>query len=166
MRRLQWRYRYLSSGFMADPLRPSVGPSGLITGYSPGALPIPGWSNWDCSKRNCPMGHTSDARRLVSCRCIATASSILLQLFKWWLSGYKAVKEIQRIVCGLSVYNDEQSFTLSFMDHQTSPIYTNYSATGHSCFDQHLWDDRLISRTIQSMMNSLQRSKLLLSTVP
>jgi len=96
----------IAAGFMADPLRPSVGPAGLITGYSPGALPIPGWSNWDCSKRNCPMGHTSDAR-----------------------SGYKAVKEIQRIVCGLSVYNDEQSFTLSFMDQQTKPIYTNYSAT-------------------------------------
>lgn len=79
--------------------------SALITGTSTGALPLPGWSNWDCSKRNCPMGHTSDAR-----------------------NGVYAVNEIQRVLCGKSIYNDDDYFTLSFLDANTLPIYTNYTA--------------------------------------
>jgi hypothetical protein len=36
--------------------------SALVSGTATGALPLPGWDNWDCSLRNCPKGHTADRR--------------------------------------------------------------------------------------------------------
>jgi hypothetical protein len=38
------------------------GYSALVSGTATGALPLPGWDNWDCSLRNCPKGHTADRR--------------------------------------------------------------------------------------------------------
>lgn len=80
--------------------------SALVSGRSAGALPLAGWSNWNCTLRNCPKGHTSDRRH-----------------------GVYAAKEVQRVLCGLSQLVDvSDSVTLSFMGQDTLPIFVNYSA--------------------------------------
>lgn len=69
-------------------------------------MPLAGWSNWDCSLRHCPRGHTSNRRY-----------------------GVYAAKEVQRVVCGLSEEVDPTDFIeLSFMGVPTLPIYVNDSA--------------------------------------
>eukprot|EP01034_Spumella_vulgaris_P022801 gene22801-28963_t len=50
----------VSAGFEGDWRHPSVGASALISGVSTGAIPLPGWGNWDCSLRNCPKGDTAN----------------------------------------------------------------------------------------------------------
>ena len=70
-------------------------------------MPLPGWSNWDCSLRNCPAGHTANARH-----------------------GYAAKREVQRVVCDKNQrINGTDYFILSFMGANTARIYDHYSAT-------------------------------------
>jgi hypothetical protein len=77
-----------------------------VSGTSPGAGPIPGWTNWDCSLRNCPKGHAASAR----------------------FGGY-AVRELQRVTCGKSqTFNQSDHFVLSFLGRNTAPIFAHYEA--------------------------------------
>lgn len=118
----------LAAGFLGDPLRPSVGPrytlchllsicylcrhnfsdhtvcSALVSGTATGALPLPGWTNWDCSLRNCPKGHTSDRRH-----------------------GETALKEVQRVLCSKSNSTNTSDFMVfSFLGAFTDRVYVNY----------------------------------------
>ena len=78
----------------------------LISGTNAGALPLPGFSNWDCSQRNCPMGTTNNKRY-----------------------GYASVKEVQRVVCDKNIFeNHSDYFVLQFMGSNTARIYPRYTA--------------------------------------
>ena len=36
--------------------------SAMVSGRPAGQPPLPGWSGWDCSQRNCPTGDAIDRR--------------------------------------------------------------------------------------------------------
>ena len=46
----------LGAGAFGHPLRPATGARSDHSGWYGGALPLPGWGNWDCSRRLCPRG--------------------------------------------------------------------------------------------------------------
>ena len=77
--------------------------SALVGGTDTGALPLPGWDNWDCSLRNCPKGHTSNVRY-----------------------GLTANKEIQRVACSKSNDANVSDYMIfEFMGKLTGRVYTN-----------------------------------------
>eukprot|EP01039_Chlorochromonas_danica_P002765 gene2765-3018_t len=41
----------------ADLLHPSSGPRGTVSGFASPSAPLPGFFNYDCAGRNCPLGH-------------------------------------------------------------------------------------------------------------
>lgn len=92
-----------SAGYLGDPFRPSVGPSGLISGYSAGSPPLLGWGGWDCTWRNCPKGAAA--------------------------RGVTPKREIQQVLCSLHPSLDEaQYFVLEIFGEPSSKIYTNFTA--------------------------------------
>lgn len=80
-----------------------VGPSTPVSGMIPGAMPIPGWESWDCSKRSCSRGH--DSRNGIS------------------------LPEIQRVLCRDNRFTNKTfSFQLSLFGEITPHIYSTYSS--------------------------------------
>lgn len=93
----------ISDGFFGHPKLPAVGSQGLVSGQSPGSPPLPGWSNWDCSKRNCPKGPNTQY-------------------------GNFAAKEEQRVLCRkYATANISDFFVLQFYGFNTKPIHTYFS---------------------------------------
>lgn len=80
-----------------------VGPSTPVSGMIPGAMPIPGWESWDCSKRSCSRGHDPK-------------------------SG-QALPEIQRVLCRDNRFTNKSfSFQLSLFGEITPHIFSTYSS--------------------------------------
>lgn len=80
----------------------------MVSGFSTNTPPLPGWGNWDCSKRNCPTGHNS-------------------------VYGYTAKREIQRIVCNrdFSTHHDADMYfvlKLPFNNEESLRIYDDATA--------------------------------------
>jgi hypothetical protein len=80
--------------------------SALISGVSTGAVPLPGWGNWDCSLRNCPKGDTVTRR-----------------------NNYGGVLEIQRVLCRKSANeNTSDYFLLNLYGVNSARIHTHFRA--------------------------------------
>lgn len=92
------------AGFVGNPSYPTVGPQGLISGRVAGSPPMPGWSGWDCSQRNCPTGDP---------------------LIPPYNTGGNIA--IQRVVCS-ELWSANMSFILTVNGFPTLPIYSYYRA--------------------------------------
>ena len=82
----------------SDPRYPLVGPLAVVSGYDAQSTPLPGWSGYDCSRFNCPMGDATTPRNP---------------------SGGQL--EVQRVVCTGSAYGS--NFTLSVLGQLSTPIW-------------------------------------------
>eukprot|EP01036_Dinobryon_divergens_P033000 gene33000-42696_t len=104
----------IAAGFFpVDVYRPSIGPSALYSGTVATSDPLPGWGNWDCSKRNCPKGDTINRRTYYHTYLYKTNNL-----------------EIQRVVCDRQRGNLNYSdyFKLQMYGGMSQRIYNHYNA--------------------------------------
>ena len=97
----------VSAGYapVGDPRYPLVGPRGVISGFDAQSVPLPGWSGYDCSQFNCPMGD-------------ATSPS----------NPAGGVLEAQMVLCVNATSTAASNFTLSVFGERSLPILGSYGA--------------------------------------
>lgn len=93
----------ITAGFGGHMKYPTVGPLSTVSGMSSGTIPLPGWSGYDCSLRNCPLGDNVDSRH----------------------SG-GGVMEMQRVNC---IDSASTTFHLSYLGFKSAAIFGNMTAT-------------------------------------
>ena len=92
-----------TSGGYLGLLAPSLtGPQTLVSGYSTGSPPLPGYTGYGCQQFNCPKGDARSSRH-----------------------GY-GVLEIQRVVCTSSV-SSNTSFHLNIFGQRSNIIYGSFN---------------------------------------
>ena len=96
----------VSAGYTptGDPRYPLVGPRGVISGSDAQSVPLPGYTGYDCSQRNCPMGDTTSPRNP---------------------SGGQLA--VQRVVC-VGSNTTQANFTLGIFGQVTHPILVGMGA--------------------------------------
>ena len=92
---------YTPTGDLRYPL---VGPRGVISGSDAQSVPLPGFTGYDCSQRNCPMGDTTSPRNP---------------------SGGQLA--VQRVVC-VGSNTTRANFTLGIFGQMTNPIFVGMGA--------------------------------------
>ncbi len=90
---------------LSDPYHIPKEPRGIVSGVPTYSRPLPGWGNWDCSKKNCPRGDDTTKR-----------------------NNGGGELEIQRVTCIIPNINASRSFRLKLYGHLTEKIYINYNA--------------------------------------
>jgi hypothetical protein len=97
----------VSAGYTpaGDPRFPLVGPRGVVSGFDAQSVPLPGWSGYDCSRYNCPMGDTTSPSNP---------------------SG--GVLEAQLVLCVNATSAAASNFTLTVFGEPSLPILGSYGA--------------------------------------